>query len=283
MNLHIIAALTFREAARRRILLAALVLGIVFLVIYGLGAHFILQESTSSVSEARRALLNSQISNFLLMAGLYVVNMLTGMMVVLTSVDTLSGEIASGVMHTVLSKPMRRWEIVIGKWLGFMFMFTLYLLLMGGGVIVIVYLQSSYMAPHPANALALMWLNAAILLSVSLLGGTSLSTLANGVLVFGLFGVSFIGGWIEQIGSFIPDMTTNQTALNIGVITSLILPVDALWRRAAYELQSGVMAAVGFTPFTARAYPSSLMLVYAGLYLLVIVIIAIYRFSKRDV
>lgn len=283
MNIVTIAALTFREAARRRILLAALVLGIVFLFIYGLGAHFILKDAVSNTTAARRALLSSQISNFLVMAGMYVVNMLTGMMAVLTSVDTLSGEIASGVMHTMLSKPMRRWEVVIGKWLGFVVMFSLYLLLMGGGVIAIIYIETQYLAPNPLNALGLMWLNAILLLSVSMLGGTILSTLANGVLVFGLFGVAFIGGWIEQIGSFIPDMTTSQTAMNIGVITSLLLPVDAIWRRAAFEMQSSVMAAVGFTPFTARSYPSNIMLIYAGLYLLVIVGLSIYKFGKRDV
>ena len=73
------------------------------------------------------------------MAGLYVVNFLTIMMTVLTSVDTLSGEIASGTVHTLMTKPVRRWEIVLGKWLGFGIMLGLYLLLMGGGVMVLVY------------------------------------------------------------------------------------------------------------------------------------------------
>jgi ABC-type transport system involved in multi-copper enzyme maturation permease subunit len=216
------------------------------------------------------------------MAGMYVVNTLTAMMTVLTSVDTLSGEIGSGTIHTLISKPVRRWEVVAGKWLGFVGMLTLYLLLMGGGVLLTVYLRSGYTAPHPLPALALMWLNALILLSISLLGGTSFSTLANGVLVFGLFGVAFIGGWIEQIGSFMPDPATTRTALNIGVITSLIMPSEALWRAAAHSLQSPLLSMAGITPFTSKYAPSTAMLIYSGLYLLVIFALAIRRFSRRD-
>jgi len=277
-----IARLTFREASRRRILLAALVLGLLFLGIYGLGYHYIMQDIETSSFTARNRLVISQASNFLVMAGMYVVNILTAMMTVLTSVDTLSGEISSGTMHTLVSKPVRRWEIVLGKWLGFAGMLTLYLLLMGGGVMTIVYLRSGYTAPNPLSAFGLMWLNALILLSISLLGGTSLSTLANGVLVFGLYGVAFIGGWIEQIGTFIPDAASSQTALNVGILTSLLLPSEALWKRAAVEIQSPVMGALGFTPFTSRFYPSDAMIVYALVYLGVILALAVRRFSQRD-
>lgn len=276
-----IARLTFREASRRRILLATLIFGLLFLVIYGLGFHYIMRDIESS-SSLRNRMIITQVSNFLMMAGMYVVNLMTAMMTVLTSVDTLSGEISSGTMHTLLSKPVRRWEIVLGKWLGFAGMLTLYLVLMGGGVMSIVYFRSGYTAPHPITALALMWLNAMILLSISLLGGTSLSTLANGVLVFGLYGVAFIGGWIEQIGTFIPDASTSQTAKNIGIITSLMLPSEALWKRAAVEIQSAVMATIGFTPFTSRSYPSNIMIAYAVFYLIVVFAFAVRRFSRRD-
>jgi ABC-type transport system involved in multi-copper enzyme maturation permease subunit len=284
MNTLTIARLTFREAARRRILLAGLILGLLFLAIYGLGFHFIIGEAeVGFTDDLRREMMINQISNFLMMAGMYVVNMLTAMMTVLTSVDTLSGEISTGTVHTLLSKPVRRWEIVTGKWLGFAGMLILYLVLMGGGVMAIVYMRTGYSAPHPLTALALMVFTAAILLSVSLLGGSSLSTLANGVLVFGLFGVAFIGGWIEQIGAFLPDQATGRTAINIGVVTSLIMPSDALWKSAAHQLQSPLLNMVaGMTPFSSQTYPSTVMLIYSGVYLAAAFALAVRRFSRRD-
>ena len=202
----------------------------------------------------------------------------TTIMAVLTSVDTLSGEIASGTIHTLVSKPVRRWEIVLGKWAGFTGMMTLYLLLMAGGVTALVYLISGYTAPNALRGLGLMWLNAILLLGVSFLGGAMLSTLANGVMVFGLFGIAFVGGWIEQIGAFIP----NQTAINIGILSSLIMPTEALWKRAVFEMQSPIVQALGFSPFASSSVPSPFMVGYACLYGILALALAIRQFTKRD-
>ncbi|HEY5571470.1 MAG TPA: hypothetical protein VIK64_00520, partial [Anaerolineales bacterium] len=117
-----------------------------------------------------------------------------------------------------------------------------------------------------------------LLLSVSLFGGTTLSTLANGVMVFGLYGIAFLGGWIEQIGSFME----NQTAVNIGIISSLIIPSEALWKRAAFEMQSPMVRALGFSPFSAPTVPSAAMIWYALLYAVVALVLAMRQFSHRD-
>ena len=283
MGIFTIARLTIIEAARRKILLAALILGLLFLVVFGLGFHFIGIEIEKEKQASGMNLVQiNEIRNFLLMAGMYVVNFLTAMMIVLTSVDTLSGEISSGTIQSLVAKPIRRWEILGGKWLGFTGMVSLYLILMGGGVMVIVFIRSGYSPYHPFPALAMILLNALLLLSVSLLGGASLSTLANGVLVFGLYGVAFIGGWIEQIGSMLPNPGASQTAMKIGIITSLIIPSEALWKRAAHELESPLVTAMGFSPFSARAYPSSIMIAYSILYILVVVMLAFRKFNQRD-
>jgi ABC-type transport system involved in multi-copper enzyme maturation permease subunit len=212
------------------------------------------------------------------MAGLYAVNFLTVMMAVLTSVDTLSGEIASGTIHTLVSKPVRRWEIVLGKWLGFAGMLLAYLVLMAGGVMGVVYLITGYAAPHTERGLLLMAFNILLLLSISFMGGSVLSTLANGTMVFGLYGIAFIGGWIEQFGSLLQ----NQTAINIGVVCSLIMPGEAIWKRAVYEMQSPVVSALGMTPFSSLSTPSPFMMGYAALYLLFTLYLSIRQFQRRD-
>ena len=277
-----IARLTFQEAARRKILLAALVLGVIFLIVFGLGFYLILNEIRNNVRSAPTIIQLAEISNFLMMAALYVVNFLTVMMVVLTSVDTLSGEIASGTIHTIVSKPIRRWEVVAGKWLGFAGMLTLYLLLMAGGVMGVVYGLGRYIAPNPLQALMLMWLNALLMLTISLWGGTRFSTLANGVLVFGMFGIAFIGGWIEQIGSMLTNISAGQTAVQIGVVTSLLMPSEALWRLAANKLQSPLVATLGVSPFGSRSVPSPIFVIYTIGYVATMFFLAVRQFQKRD-
>lgn len=276
-----ISRLTFYEASRRKILLAAVGLGLLFLVIYAIGFHYIISDLEREIGDTNRVQLN-EIRNFLLTAGMFVVHFLASIMTVLISADTLSGEIASGTIQTIAAKPVRRLEILTGKCLGFAVMLTLYLILMAGGVMLIVYLRSGYTAPHPLRALELMWLNLLLLLSISILGGTTFSTLTNGVVILGMYGIAFIGGWIEQIGSLISDISTNRIALNIGIITSLIMPSEALWRRAVHELQSPLVAALGFSPFSSVYYPSLAMVIYAIIYTIAAYLIAIVLFNRRD-
>ncbi len=272
----VLARLTFREAARRWVLWVAGIFGLIFLVVDGIGFNAIHREALRNTPSQ---LATKEIFGFILMAGLYVVNFLTAILTVLTSVDTLSGEIASGTVHTLVSKPVRRWEIVLGKWLGFATMMIVYLLLMGGGVMAIVYAISGYVAPNPLAGLALMVLGMLLLLSISFLGGATLSTLANGVMVFGLYGVAFIGGWIEQFGAFL----NNQSAVNVGIISSLIMPSEAVWKRAAYDMQSALVRSFGgLSPFSSPSAPSRVMIIYAVLYALVMLILAMRRFTKRD-
>ncbi|MGD2177823.1 MAG: ABC transporter permease [Anaerolineae bacterium] len=274
----VIAHLTFKEAARRRILIAALLLGIVFLTVYGLGIHFIQQDMMKRGEHLQRVLA-VPIYNFLAQSGLYVVSFLTLALTVLTSVDTISGEIDSGSIQAVAAKPIRRWEILIGKWLGFVGMLTLYLLLMAGGVLVLTRALLGYSVPNALRGLALMWINELLLLNVTLLGGTRLSTLANGVLAFSAYGVAFIGGWIEQIGAFLG----NQTTVVIGILSSLLMPSEALWKRAAFEMQTALAEAVAPNPFmSSLSVPSMAMVIYAVFYAALALALAVWSFRQRD-
>jgi len=273
----VIARLTFREAVRRWVVWVALGLGVLFLLVYAIGFHEIEKDMMHQTGSGGR-LLTVEIHNFFLLAGMYVVNFLTSIMTVLTSVDTLSGEITSSTIHTVVSKPVQRWQILMGKWLGFIGMLTLYLLLMAGGVTLVGYLVAGTVVPNLIQGCLLMWLTILLLLGVSLLGGTMLSTLANGVMVFGLYGVAFIGGWIEQFGAFL----NNQAAVNVGILTSLLLPSEAMWRRAAFEMQSPLVNTIGVSPFASNSAPSLVMVGYAVLYVVVGLFLAIRQFSRRD-
>src|SRR3954467_8055316 len=133
--------LTFHEARRRKMVLAALVMGALFLLLYGLGVALInknLQAEQNSAVEMRFGY------NLLLIAGLYVVHFLPVMLAIFASVDTIAGEIASHTIQTRWTKPVRRWQIVLGKWLGYAGMLLLYLGLLGGGIFLVTYLLVGY-------------------------------------------------------------------------------------------------------------------------------------------
>src|SRR5437867_2060735 len=79
--------------------------------------------------------------------------------------------------------------------------------LRAGGVVVaawavsaIVTGGSGFVPPGTVRALALMVLEATVMLTISIAGGTRFSTVTNGMLALGVFGLGFMGGWVEHIG-----------------------------------------------------------------------------------
>jgi ABC-type transport system involved in multi-copper enzyme maturation permease subunit len=272
-NIATITWLTFHEAWRRRMVLIALVLSVLFLAVFALGFSLIDRNLPARMSEVQRRFNY----NTLLMAGLYVTHFLTVMLAIFASVDTVSGEIASHTIQAIVTKPVRRWQVLLGKWLGYAAMISLYLGLLAGGIIVVVYLLVGYRPPNPLAGVGLLILEALVLLSLSLLAGTRLSTLTNGVLLFMLYGLAFIGAWVEQIGSFFQS----RAAVNIGIITSLVLPVEALWRRAAYLMQPPILSSIP-SPFSGVSPPSAAMVIYALIYAALALLLAMRSFSRRD-
>jgi len=270
-----IARLTWLEARRRKIALAAVLCGLAFLAVYATAAFFAHRSVAQGVVNlvAQRIMFQT-----LFQAGLYVVNFLVIACAVLLSVDTLSGEMSSGVIQTLASKPIDRAAIVLGKCLTYWLMTGAYLLLMAGGVMLSVWAAAGIVPPHLVLALLLMWLGATAMLAVTILGGTRLTTIANGIVAFALFGLAFIGGWVEQIATVV----RNDAVRYIGTTISLVSPADAMYRRAAHELQpsSGALG-VQLTPFTPLSVPSVAMIVWAVAFVLATLLLAIRTFRHR--
>ena len=275
MAIWVIAKLTIKEAIRRRIVLVGVVLGIVLLGFHAAGFGFIKAQIETSGSQS--AVNRTEFYNFLTMSGFYAVNFLALMLVGLMSANALAGEINSGAVQTMAVKPVRRVEIVFGKWLGLALLGAGYLLLMMGGMCLSVWLQTRYLPPNILTSVLLVYLDVLLIETVALAGSSRLSTLATGGLIFGLFGVAFVGGWVEQIGSFLES----QSAVELGILSSLVFPGEAVWRRAAYLMSTNLIRMIG-GPFISNSVPSPMMVVYAVVYLIAAFLLGAWLFSRRD-
>ena len=278
----ILARMTFVQAIRRKIVLTGLLLGVCFLLVFSIGFHMVYATSFSppNISEATgiQHIIDAEKSSGLFLAGLYAVTFLGIAMAALLGADTLAGDINSGTIQVIVTKPIRRSDVVFGKWLGFAGMLVLYLLLLAGGTTLSILVQSGYMAPHLLAGLALIYLESLVVMTVAMLFSSRFSALATGGVGFGLYGLAFIGGWIEQIGAVL----NSQTAVQVGILTSLIIPSESLWRRAAYEMQSPLSGLLGISPFGASSVPSLLMVAYAVVYLLAVLALTVRVFQQRD-
>jgi len=271
-----IAGLTIREAYRRAILWVALALSALFLLVYGVGfyyAHLDMLRYTRGVN-----VYSDTAFNFILMAGFYVVAFLGVVIAVLMSVGSLSGEIASHTIQSLATKPIRRGSLVLGKWLGLAGMLAAFLVVLSAGLVAVTWGISGYVPPPVVRGAALIALHAHVMLWWGPAASARLSTVANGVLVFLLYGVAFVGGWMEQVGS----LTGTAAAVEIGILSSLLVPSEAIWKMAADGMQPALADVLRAGPFSVVNPPSQAMLVYALLYTAGVIALAVYLFGSRD-
>ncbi|MDO8671417.1 MAG: ABC transporter permease [Dehalococcoidia bacterium] len=279
MNVITIANFTFHEALRKKVVLAAAVLSFAFLALYALGFHFFVTEAARSVRVSGTASIFAREFGVLVMMGLYVVNFFGGLLAIFTAVGTISGEIESGTLHAVVPKPIRRWEIMVGKWLGYAIMLSVYVFVMAWGVIGLSYVQNGYLPSQPLYGSCLMVLVSLLLLSLTFAGSAIFTTVTNGIVVFMLYGIASVGGMVEGIGTLIQS----EILLNIGIVSSLIVPSDVIWKSATYFLQPRLFDLIPVpTPFSSVSPPSLPMIAYAIGYCVVVLLAGIKLFQQRD-
>ena len=286
-NILLLAGFTWREAWSKRLILLVLLLTLVFVGLFLYGANLLeqrLAERAAEIgSDRTRTATLAQAS--LVSLGLYVVNFLGGLMGALAAVGAISGELETGTILSLAPKPIRRLEIVLGKWLGFATVTVLYVILLSGALIVGAWLISGFLPPNPVAAVALLCVNALMLLTLTMLGSTLFSTLANGVTVFMLYGFAWVGGIIGTIGK----ATDTPLMERISQVSAVLQPSDALWRAASYYLQPETVIAlqrnsrIGGNPFAGIEPPSVALLVWVAVYTLVALGAAVWVFSRRDV
>ena len=271
----VMAGITLREAARRRILWTALIAATLLLAVFAIALRLqVLEFQGRPMSPFVRY----QVESGMLMVGLYTCDLLAVVMTILTSIDTLAGEISSGTIHAIATKPIARWQIFAGKFLGFVGMITAFVAITFAGTIGVAYAATGVLPEHPLHGFVLINLECILVLALTFLLGTWFSTLTNGVLALGIQGVAFMGGWLEQVSGF----SQSGHIVTLGVISSLILPSESLWRRAAYVMQTPMAGSLSFSPFANVSIPSVTAVAYAVVYLACMLGVAIYHFDRRD-
>ena len=275
MTVLTIAALTLREATRRRVLLALVGLTVVLVALSGWGFSKLAAESLTS-GEARLTasiLLNLVMFGFSLIAALGTA-FLAG--------PTLAGETESGIALSVLARPIRRSSFLLGKWLGLVVFGSGFVVLAGLTQCLVVYATVDYWPPSIVTALALLAAQTAVLLTLAVLLSTAISPMASGVVAVGLFCSTWVAGVVGGIGASLG----NESVERVGTISRVVLPTDGLWRGAMHAFQDP-SALVQFGegqafPFLSAAPLTPAYLVWAAVWVAMAWGLAAASFLRRD-
>ncbi len=275
-----IAALTLREASRRRVLLALAGLTVVLLGLSGWGFSRLAAESGfSTLTSGQARLVASQLLN-LVMFGF---SLIAALGTAFLAGPTLAGETESGIALAVLARPVRRPAVLLGKWLGLVAFGSGFVVLAGLAQCLVVRWTVDYWPPQPAGALALLAAQTVVLLTLGLLLATVVSPMASGMVAVGLFGATWVAGVVGGIG----DALGNDGVARVGTVSRMILPTDGLWRGAMHAFQDPTALAQfgpareGF-PFLSAAPLTLTYLAWVAVWVAMVGGLAAASFVRKD-
>lgn len=283
MTVLTLAAMTLREASRRKVLwalagLTAVLLGLDawgFAKLPGLNTD---QAGELTSGEARI------VASMLLNLVMFTMSLVVALGTAFLAGPTLSGEVESGISLAVLARPVRRSSVLLGKWLGLVTFAGGYVAVAGTLQFVIVRLAVGYVPPSPVTALAVMAAEAVVLLTLALLLSSALSPMASGVLAVGCFGAAWVAGVIGGVG----DVVGNESVARIGTISRIVLPTDGLWHGVMASLQApSVLSDLGpdaaANPFLSTLPLSPAYLLWVVVWLAIVLGVTTTAFARRDV
>jgi ABC-type transport system involved in multi-copper enzyme maturation permease subunit len=272
-----IAALTLREATRRRVVFAISGLTVLLLLLSAWGFSQLADENMTSGQTRLTAsiVLNLVMFGFSLIAALGTA-FLAG--------PTLAGETESGIALAVLARPIRRSAFLLGKWLGLIAFGTGFVVVSGFALCLVVKATCDYWPPSPGVALAHLAAQTIVLVTLALLLSTTISPMASGVVAVGLFGATWIAGVVGGIGASLENESVEQVA----TISRMVMPTDGLWRGAMHALQDpSALVEFGGTeasafPFLSQASMTPAYLAWAAVWVVMIWALAALAFARRD-
>ena len=273
-----IAGLTIKEAVRRRLLLAFIAITAVIVGLSAWGFDRLSHTHSLTSGETNLAVPQS------LILFMFMFSFVIALSASAIASPSISSEVESGVLMTIVTRPVRRTEVLLGKWLGLAALLAGYAAAVCALEFCVVDWTSGFVPPNPGLVALYLFAEGALLLTLALCLSTRIPVIAAGVIGVAVFGAGWLAGVVGTLGS-----AFNVAALRtIGQIGRFLLPTDGLWHAAIYYLQPPSIIAQHVAeggrqdPFYAPAAPSWAYLLWVACWLIIVLVAAVASFEHRE-
>jgi ABC-type transport system involved in multi-copper enzyme maturation permease subunit len=276
-----IAGLTVREAVRRKLVAAFAAITVLLVALSAWGFDRLDNSANITSGEIQVALPEA----FILF--MFMFSFVVALSASAIAAPAVSAEIDSGVLQTLVTRPVRRSEVLLGKWLGLAGLLAAYTAVVVGLQVAVVAAVSSYTPPDPVAAAAALFGEGVMLLTLVLLLSTRLPAIASGVVGVAMFGMAWLAGVVGSLGGVFHIRALHT----IGQVSQYLLPTDGLWHAAIYNLEpsSYVVRQLASdpefqgNPFFSGTAPSWPYLTWAAIWFLLILALGVISFERREI
>jgi len=259
------------------------VLTVIFLALFGLANHVVFRHLATITPPADVNVDTRTFAGaFLLGLGMFATLFLGVVLAIFLTIGVVSGDAERGLLQPLVARPVGRSTLLVARFLG-------------AGVVCVVYVLAVYFAallitgltghwwphriPWPGIELAGASL---VVVAISLLGSVVLSSTANGIAVFMLFGSGLVAGLLGSIGHAL----NSQTIKHASTIASWALPFEALYQDGLRMITENTSGLTGFLlqlgPFGGSYVHGWPVRIWAVAYVAIVGTAALAGFARRD-
>jgi ABC-type transport system involved in multi-copper enzyme maturation permease subunit len=281
-DLRTIAGYALREAVRRKVLLVVVVLTAGFLALYAFGNVEVFKE-VSRASQAPGGIKEEVLTGSTLLGlAMFVTLFLGTVLAVFVTLNAVRGDAERGLLQPLVVRPVGRSTLLLGRFLAATAVCVIYVQIVYWAAVAITGAAGGYWPDNPVVGGLSLAAAVTILVALALLGTTLLSSTANGIAIFMVFGAGLAAGLLGQIGSALNSHTLER----ISSIASWALPFEALYQDGLQALTADVAGVTGVIvqlgPFGGAQDAGPLLYPFAIAYLVAAGLLADRVFRRAD-
>jgi ABC-type transport system involved in multi-copper enzyme maturation permease subunit len=279
-----IAVLTLRETVRRRILAVLVLLTLASVALTGWGVERLVSLARANGSdELQIALGVSQVLIFVA----FMFSFVLATTAAFAGAPAIASDIESGIAQSILARPIRRSDLLLGRWIGLAIVVAGYSAAAGLLEIGFVGALTGYMPPNPFVAVGFLAAEGIVVLTFALLLSTRLPSMAGGAVCVVLFGLA----WMAGVLSGLARLFNVDSLVAVTTATRYLFPTDGLWRGVIYGLEpplvllgaAGAGGRAAANPFFASSPPPLPFVLWSIAWVAIVLTIAAWSLDRREV
>jgi ABC-type transport system involved in multi-copper enzyme maturation permease subunit len=278
----VVATHALRESLRRRVFAVVVVLTLAFGGLYAWGASELFKDVTGFGANEfgldARTLAGATLLGLAMFGTLF----LGAVLAVFLTLGAVRGDAERGLLQPLVVRPVGRTSLLLGRFAGAAAVCALYVALVYAAAVLITGITGDWWPDRAIGPGLGLVLAVIVIAAISLLGSIFLSSTANGIAVFMLFGAGLAAGLLGQIG----DALSVDTLEDVAKVSSWLLPFEALYQAGLHGLTAetsgitGVIVQLGPFGGAERAGPG--LWVWTLAYLALVGAGARAGFARRD-
>jgi ABC-type transport system involved in multi-copper enzyme maturation permease subunit len=191
------------------------------------------------------------------------------------------------VALALLARPLRRSDLLLGRWLGLALVVVGYTVLSGALAIATVSAISGFGPPHPILAIGFLSAQALALMTLTLALGSVMPAIGAGAIAVVAFGI----GWMAGVMASVAAALDVQALAGAAEATRWLFPSDGLWRGVVYGLEPPAASLIALgrspeglatSPFFAFEPPPLAFVAWSVVWVAIVLGLAGWRLSRRD-